>query len=80
MSKDMFGMTSSDLKTAYDRQKEIKELYLTEYEKTYELNKLTRKLQSEIDKTDNTQSQKQLNHLLEKANLLYSDDVKLSKN
>ena len=52
-----------ELQSAFDRQKEINDRYLEQYEKTYEINKLNRQINQSLDKTDNLKSQKELREL-----------------
>ena len=51
------------LEEAFDRQKEINERYLEDYEKTYEINKLNRKINQDIAKTTSNKSTKELRDL-----------------
>ena len=52
-----------ELEEAFDRQKEISDRYLENYEKTYEISKLNRQINQSLDKTDNVKSQKELREL-----------------
>jgi hypothetical protein len=49
-----------DLSTYQERQSKLSSEYLADYEKVYELNKLNRQLEKDIDKTDNVKAQKEL--------------------
>lgn len=51
------------LEEAMERQKEINERYLQDYEKTYEINKLNRKITQDIAKTTSNKSAKELRDL-----------------
>lgn len=55
--------TLSALQEHFDQQSEISDRYLENYEKTYEINKLNRKITQDIAKTTNTKSQKELRDL-----------------
>lgn len=55
--------TLSALQEQFDQQSEISDRYLENYEKTYEINKLNRKIMQDIAKTTNTKSQKELRDL-----------------
>lgn len=55
--------TLSTLQEQFDQQSEISDRYLENYEKTYEINKLNRKITQDIAKTTNTKSQKELRDL-----------------
>lgn len=52
-----------ELEEAFDRQKEISDRYLENYEKTYEISKLNRQINQSLDKTNNLKSQKELREL-----------------
>lgn len=55
--------TLSALQEQFDQQSEISDRYLENYEKTYEINKLNRKINQDIAKTTNAKSQKDLRNL-----------------
>lgn len=67
------------LQEAFDRQKEINERYLDTYEKTYEINKLNRKINQDIAKTINIKSQKELRNLQEQLLDLNKEGSKVSE-
>ena len=51
------------LQEAFDRQKEIDDLYVDDYKKIYELTKLTRDINKSIDETDNIKAKQALKDL-----------------
>jgi len=65
--------------TAYDSAKEIRDLYLQDYERYYNLSKLARETQEAIDETDNLKGKKELNKLLEKINSQKAEGLKLTE-
>lgn len=67
------------LQEAFDRQTEINDRYLEQYEKTYEINKLNRSIQDSIDKTDNVGSQKELRKLQQELLVLNEAGVNVSQ-
>lgn len=67
------------MREGWDRQQQIAERYLNTYEKTYELNKLNRQIQNNIDKTNNVKSQQQLRALQEEMLKMSKDSQQLSK-
>jgi predicted nucleic acid-binding Zn-ribbon protein len=66
------------LQEAFDRQTEVNDRYLQQYEKTYEINKLNRSIQDNIDKTDNVASQKELRKLQQELLAMQKDGVNVS--
>jgi hypothetical protein len=54
--------------SAYERAKELKDNYIPEYEKIYELNKLNRDIQKEIDSSNSLRDKKALRQLQEEIN------------
>ena len=65
--------------TAYERAKELKDNYLPEYEKIYELNKLNRDIQKEIDNSSSLRDKKALRQLQDEINRKQEAGVQLSK-
>jgi hypothetical protein len=50
----------SDLAKSFEWQQEVSDRYLEGYEKAYELSKLNRKIQKDIDSTDSVKAQKMM--------------------
>ena len=72
------------LQDYYEQQKAIDDLYLDEFERTYEINKLMRSLSKSIDDTSNISAkqklkevQDEINQAAEKENELTSQDIEL---
>ena len=63
----------------FDKQTEINERYLSDYEKTYEISKLTRQISDSIDKTDNLSSKRELLELQKNIQGLAADGVELTE-
>ncbi len=80
-SKSMSGMFGSldYLQAAYDRQKETNEQYLQDFDKLYELSKLSRDISKAIDDTDNIKGKQKLRDLQAQINKLQADGSKLSE-
>ena len=72
--KDLEGFRS-----AFERQNQISEQYVSDYEKYYQLNKMYRDLQSSIDETDNINNKKALAKLQDTINSKKAAEVKLSE-
>ena len=68
-----------DMRDGWDRMQEVADRYLETYEKTYEINKLNRKIQDSIDKTDSVASQKELRDLQNEMYEMTKDGQQLSK-
>jgi TP901 family phage tail tape measure protein len=68
-----------ELQTAFERSKDIADEYIPEYEKVYELTKLTRKINNSIDDTSNIKAKKELNKLLEEINEKQESGVQMSE-
>jgi hypothetical protein len=49
-------MTFEDAQASYDRYKTLSDDYLKDYQKIYELSKLTRQVEQSIDNTNNIKS------------------------
>ena len=67
------------MREGWDRMQEVADRYLKTYEQTYEISKLNRKIQDNIDKTDNVASQKQLRDLQDEMYEMTKDGQQLSK-
>lgn len=80
-SKVVSGVYDSieDMREGWDRMQEVADRYLETYEKTYEISKLNRKIQDNIDKTDSIASQKELRDLQNEMYEMTKDSQQLSK-
>ena len=67
------------LQDAFDKQKELDDLYLDDYKQIYELSKLTRDINKSIDDIDNLAGKKALRDILTEINQLQEDGVELSE-
>lgn len=63
----------------FSRQKEDSDMMLDDYQKIYELSKLSRDINKTIDDTDIISGKQKLKKLLEQVNDLQADGVKMSK-
>lgn len=69
-----------ELQGAIDKQNQASERYLSNYEKAYELSKLNRNIQKEMDSIDDPRKKKALAELQEEIAQKTADGVKMSKN
>ena len=69
----------SDLREAFDRAQEIDAQYIDDYQKIYELSKLTRQVNTSIDETDNVKAKKALMEYQQKINEYQADGVQMSE-
>ena len=67
------------LSEEFDRQKEMADMYLDDYQKIYELSKLNRDINNSIDDTDSLAGKQKLKKLLGEINELQADGVKMSE-
>ena len=67
------------LSEEFDRQKEMADMYLDDYQKIYELSKLNRDINNSIDDTDSLAGKQQLKKLLGEINKLQAEGVKMSQ-
>ena len=67
------------LRQEYDRQKQISEVYVEDYEKIYQLNKLNRQIEAAIDDSEHIKNKQRLKKLQEEINIANQDGVKLSQ-
>lgn len=67
------------LQDAFNKQKELDDMYLDDYKKIYELSKLTRDIEKSIDSTDNIAGKQILLDLQKEINNLEAQGVKLSE-
>ncbi len=77
--KETTGYGSMDeLQRVYDQQKQLRDLYVQDYEKVYSLSKLSRQLEQSINNTSSISAKKQLLALEEKINKAKESGVKMS--
>ena len=69
----------SDLQENYKRASDIDGQYLADYEKIYQLTKLTREINKTIDDTSNIANKKELRKLTEEINKIQKDGTKISE-
>lgn len=67
------------MKEAYDQNKVLREQYLEEYERIYELNKLNRDITNSIDDIDSIAAKQALRDLQEEINELQQSGAQISK-
>jgi DNA repair exonuclease SbcCD ATPase subunit len=67
------------LSKEYDRQREIQDVYVDDYEKIYQLSKLTRDIEAAIDDSDHVKNKQRLKKLQEEINAASADGVKMSQ-
>ena len=79
--KSMAGIAGSfdALQTKYDQQKTINERYLADYEKIYNLSKLTRDISKSIDETDSVKAKRELRDLEEEIYSLQQSGAKVTQ-
>ena len=79
--KSMSGIYSSfdRMQEVFDQQSELNSQYVADYKKVYELSKLTRNIQGEIDNTDSVAAKKKLREFEQEINKLQADGVKMSE-
>lgn len=79
--KQMGGLAGSldGLANQFDLQSKAAENYLPEYERIYELNKLTRDIGKSIDETDNIKAKQALLELEQEVNQVREDGQELSE-
>lgn len=69
----------SDLQENYKRAADIDDQYLADYEKIYQLTKLTREINKVIDDTKNIANKKELRKLAEEINKIQNEGTKISE-
>ena len=67
------------LSDAYERQSKIDEVYVDDYEKIYQLSKLSRQINASIDDTTQIKNKQQLKKLQEEINKTQEQGVKMSQ-
>ena len=75
------GLTGSiaALQEKWDQSKTLEEEYVPQYEKIYQLTKLTRDINKSIDETKNVKAKRELASLQEEINGLQADSKKMSE-
>ena len=75
MEEKMAGAYGSfeSMQEAFDRNSEINDRYLEDYERVYELSKLSRDLEKKMDETSNIKAKKELAKLQEEI-LFYQEE------
>ena len=68
-----------ELQASFDRQNNLAERFLPEYEKIYELNKLNRDITNSINDTDNVKAKQELAKLQEEINALEAEGTEVSR-
>ena len=68
-----------ELQASFDRQNNLAERFLPEYEKIYELNKLNRDITNSINDTDNVKAKQELAKLQEEINTLEAEGTEVSR-
>lgn len=71
--------TAEYMQRAYDRYNEENERYIEEYQKIYELSKLTRDIQKAIDESDNIKAKQELSKLQDQINQKLESGAKMSE-
>ena len=69
----------SELQESFDRASEIDSRYVEEYEKIYELSKLTRQINKDIDASDNLHVKQELRDLAEEIAEIEASGAEMSK-
>jgi hypothetical protein len=69
----------AELQEAFDRAAEVDDRYVDDYEKIYELSKLTRQINNDIDTSDNLHVKQELRDLAEEIAEIEASGVQMSK-
>ena len=79
--KAMSGVAGSfdNMQTKYDQQKTINERYLADYEKIYNLSKLTRDIENSIDDTDSIRAKSKLRDIQEEIYKLQESGAQVTQ-
>lgn len=78
-AKSIYGMTLEDAQASYDRYKTLSDDYLKDYQKIYELSKLTRNIEKSINDTDNLNAKQKLRDLQEEINKYQAEGIQMTK-
>lgn len=68
-----------ELQKAYEREVELSDRYIENYQQAYELSKLNRQINQDLDKTDNVKSQKMLRDLQKEIEDIQKSGKQLSE-
>ena len=79
MGKNLYGMTLDDAQAAFDRYTTLSEDFLQDYQKIYELSKMTRSIQASINNTDNIKAKQALRDLQEEINKYQAEGVQMTQ-
>lgn len=81
LEKQMAGTygTIEEMQKSFDRSQEVDDRYLDDYEKLYELNKLNRDLEKQMDGAASIKAKEKLLKLQEKINNYQAEGVEMSK-
>lgn len=79
MAKNMYGMTVDDAQAAFDRYTTLSEDFLQDYQKIYELSKMTRSIQASINDIDNIKAKQALRDLQEEINEYQAEGVQMTQ-
>ena len=79
MGKNLYGMTLDDAQAAFDRYTTLSEDFLQDYQKIYELSKLTRSIEASINNTDNLKAKQALRDLQEELNEYQAEGVQMTQ-
>ena len=79
--KSMSGLAGSfdELQTKYDQQSEVRDRYLQDYEKIYNLSKLTRDIEKSIDDTDSVRAKSKLRDIQEEIYALQESGAEMTQ-
>ena len=69
----------SDMRENWDRMGEVADRYLKTYEQAYQINKLNRQIEQNINSTDNVKAQRELKSLQSEMLDMTKDDQQMSK-
>lgn len=79
MAKNMYGMTVDDAQAAFDKYTTLSEDFLQDYQKIYELSKMTRSIQASINDTDNIKAKQALRDLQKEINEYQTEGVQMTQ-
>lgn len=79
LARQTYNMTMEDAIASYDRYKTLSSDYLKDYQKIYELSKLTRAVQNSIDETPSLWIKEHLRDLQEEINEYQAEGVQMTR-
>lgn len=79
LARQTYGMTLDDAIASYDRYKTLSSDYLKDYQKIYELSKLTRMVQNSIDETPSLWIKERLRDLQEEINEYQAEGLQMTR-